>query len=62
MMGKPDIEAWFYSLDLEQLMRMFTWPSGHDANEFIDDCDEAWADMGEDERMSLYDEWHWNLS
>lgn len=58
MMGKPDFEAWFYSLELEHLMRIFTWPEGHDANEFIDDCDEAWSDMDEEQREQLYNRFH----
>lgn len=58
MMGKPDFDAWFYSLELEQLARMFTWPDCHDANDFIDDCDECWGDMSEDEREYLYNKYH----
>ena len=58
MMGKPDFEAWFYSLDLNQLMRMFTWPAGDDANDFIDDCDEVWNNMTEKEREEFYYRWN----
>ena len=54
MMGKPDYEAWFYGLDLRQLMRLFSWPDSLDANEFIDSCDEAWCEMDEEEREHLY--------
>ena len=57
MMGKPDFDAWFYSLDLDQLTRMFTWPSGHDANDFIDDCDDTWSEMDEEQREDLYYRW-----
>lgn len=58
MMGKPDFDAWFYSLHLEQLMKLFFWPDGMDANEFIDSCDEAWGEMDEDEREYLYNKYH----
>ena len=57
-MGKPDFDAWFYSLDLNHLMRIFIWPDGHDANDFIDDCDEAWEDMTEEEREEFYYRWN----
>ena len=55
---KKDLDVWFNSLDLDQLERMFTWPSGHDANDFIDDCDEAWAEMTEEEKERLYNNWN----
>ena len=58
MMGKPDFDAWFYSLDLQQLMHMFHCPADREANDFIDDCDETWNDMTEDEREYLYNKFH----
>ena len=55
MMGYPDLNAWFYGLDLQALMRIMTWPKGCcDCNEFIDACDEAWSDMDEEQRYDLY--------
>ena len=53
-MGRPDIEAWFYGLDLKQLQRLFSWRDCQDANEFIDACDEAWGEMTEEEREEMY--------
>lgn len=58
MMGYPDLDAWFYSLDLKQLMNMFRCPSNREANDFIDDCDETWSDMSIEERYDLYNRFH----
>ena len=54
---KKDLDVWFYSLGLDALMRIFRWSKG-DANDFIDDCDEAWGDMSLKEREDIYN--HFN--
>lgn len=58
MSKKKDLDIWFNSLDLEALARMFSWPEGHDANEFIDDCDDFWYDLTWEEKEDFYDR-HW---
>ena len=54
---RRDFDTWFYSLDLQQLMKLFVWPNGQEANDFIDNCDEAWSDMDWDEKEYLYNKW-----
>lgn len=49
-----DINIWFNSLNLEQLMRLFYCPFDRDANDFIDDCDEYWENLNEEEKWSFY--------
>ena len=58
MMGKPDFDAWFYSLDVHQLLRMFHCPSDWEVVDFIDECDEAWNRMTEAKREDLYNKYH----
>ena len=58
MMGKPDFDAWFYSLDVQQLFKMFHCPSDREVVDFIDDCDEEWHGMTEAEREDLYNKFH----
>ena len=52
-MGK-DLDVWFNGLDLDQLVRMFSWPDGMDANEFIDSCDDYWWDLTPEEKEEFY--------
>ena len=54
MMGYPDLDVWFLSLELDQLVRMFSWPAGMDANEFIDSCDEFWWNLTPEEKEEFY--------
>ena len=49
-----DLDVWFSSLDLDQLVRMFSWPAGMDANEFIDSCDDYWWDLTPEEKEEFY--------
>lgn len=49
-----DLDVWFYGLELEQLVRMFNWPTEMDAYEFMDSCDEWWRDADADDREWLY--------
>lgn len=59
MMGKPDLEAWFYSLELDALLKIFTWPDWcQDCNDFIDACDERWGEMDEEGREHMYVTFH----
>ena len=51
---KKDLDVWFNSLDLDALVRMFTWPEGHDANDFIEDCDEYWWGLSPEEKEEFY--------
>ena len=51
---KKDLDVWFNSLDLDALVRMFTWPEGHDANDFIEDCDEYWWSLSPEEKEEFY--------
>ena len=48
------VNNWFYSLDLEQLAKMFYWPDNYDANEFIERCDDVWADMTYEQKQVYY--------
>ena len=54
MSMKKDLDVWFNSLDLDALVRMFTWPEGHDAYDFIDDCDEYWWNLTPEEKEEFY--------
>ena len=53
-----DLSVWFYSLELEQLARIFNWEDGWDANEFIDQCDEWWQDADAAEREWFYQKYN----
>ena len=53
-MMNRDLDVWFNGLELEALARMFSWPSGKDANEFIDDCDEYWWNLTPEEKEDFY--------
>ena len=49
-----DLDVWFNSLDLDDLARLFFWPEGKDANDFIDDCDEYWWDLTPEGKEEFY--------
>lgn len=53
-MVKKDLDVWFNGLDLDALVRMFSWPDGKDANDFIDDCDEYWWNLTPEEKEEFY--------
>ena len=50
-----DLDVWFFNLELEQLARIFYWPEGRNAHDFIDDCDEYWRDMSQEEKEWFYE-------
>ena len=53
-MMNRDLDVWFNGLDLDALVRLFHWPAGKDANEFIDDCDEYWWNLTPEEKEDFY--------
>ena len=52
-----DLDAWFFNLELKQLARIFYWPEGRNAHDFIDDCDEYWRGMSQEEREWFYEKY-----
>ena len=54
MSKRKDLNSWFKSLDLKELMNIFRCPSDKEANDFIDDCDEYWDGLTLDEKEDLY--------
>jgi hypothetical protein len=49
-----DLNEWFYSLEPDQLVRMFDWPEGYSTREFLDSCDDYWNDLTAEEREDFY--------
>lgn len=54
IMKEKDLDLWFNSLELKQLERMFVWPYGADANDFIDYCDICWGCYTKEEKEGFY--------
>ena len=54
IMKEKDLDIWFNNLELKQLERMFVWPYGADANDFIDYCDICWGCYTKEEKEGFY--------
>ena len=52
-----DLDVWFYSLDLEQLAKIFHWENRWGPYEFIEQCYEYWRDMDASEREWMYEKY-----
>ena len=58
LVNEHKIKEWFIALELEDLERIFVRPSGMDANDFIDFCDDTWLKYTDKEKQELYEQYH----
>lgn len=50
-----EVDVWWNSLDLRQLLRLFVCPTYQDYNDFIEDLDEWWYSLVPEDKLDFYE-------
>ena len=54
-MTRYELDVWWNCLDLKQLLRLFVCPKGQSANDFIEDLDDWWYSLIDEDKLDFYE-------